>query len=98
MLYTKLGGPYEDIFSSKGNLAESRKWVRTLHGDLRPVGLFIPFRTAWPAVKEFIETDGKLPRSIEWIANRNLPPARFRTHGSMPKWHEGALDCRLRVE
>jgi hypothetical protein len=29
------------------------------------------------AVKEFIETDGALPKSIEWIANRDLPPNTF---------------------
>ena len=39
-----------------------------------PIGLFVPYETAWKAVKEFIETDGELPKSIEWIANRDLPP------------------------
>jgi hypothetical protein len=39
--------------------------------------LFIPFRTAWPAVREFIETDGELPTSIEWIASSDLPPETF---------------------
>jgi hypothetical protein len=29
------------------------------------------------AVKEFIETDGGLPSSIEWIANNDLPPNTF---------------------
>ena len=40
-----------------------------MHDTVLPIGLFIPFEKAWTAVKEFIETDGKLPRSIEWIAN-----------------------------
>ena len=48
-----------------------------MHDTVLPVGLFIPFKKAWIAVKEFIETDGKLPRSIEWIANRDLPPNTF---------------------
>ncbi len=47
------------------------------HGTPLPVGLFIPYATAWKAVKEFIETDGKLPKNIEWIANRDLPENTF---------------------
>ena len=42
-----------------------------------PIGLYIPFERAFAAVKEFIETDGELPKSIEWIANRELPPNAF---------------------
>jgi hypothetical protein len=41
------------------------------------VGLFIPFPVAWKAVKEFMETDGELPRSIEWIATGDLPAQTF---------------------
>lgn len=29
------------------------------------------------AVKEFIETDGQLPKCIEWVANKDLPPGTF---------------------
>lgn len=42
-----------------------------------PVRLFIPFETAWKTVKEFTETEGELPKSIEWVANRDLPPGTF---------------------
>ena len=28
-------------------------------------------------VKEFMETDGQLPKSIEWVANSDLPPNTF---------------------
>jgi hypothetical protein len=48
-----------------------------LHGDLRPIGLYIPYEKAWLAVKEFIETDGNLPNSIEWVPGRELPPGTF---------------------
>jgi hypothetical protein len=51
--------------------------VRSSHGSPLPVGLFIPYEKAWSAVKEFMETDGALPTSIEWIANRDLPPNTF---------------------
>ena len=40
----------------------------SLHGDPYSLGLFIPFEAAFKAVKEFIETDGELPTSIEWLA------------------------------
>lgn len=64
-------------YSSKGDLSRLREYVRTRHGTLLPVGLFIPFPTAWKAVKEFMETDGELPQGIEWIAGEDLPPDVF---------------------
>jgi hypothetical protein len=53
------------------------RWVETIPGDQLPVGLFISFETAWKAVKEFVERDGALPQSIEWIADRDLPANAF---------------------
>jgi Immunity protein Imm1 len=76
--YSKWGGGLKQSYSSKGDLRRLREWVRGTHDTPLPVGLFIPFETAWKAVKEFIETDGRLPTSIEWIANRDLPPNTFR--------------------
>lgn len=77
LMYTKWGGGHKDTFSSKGDLARLREWIRSLHSTPLPVGLFIPFDKAYSAVKEFIETDGALPKSIEWIANKDLPPGTF---------------------
>lgn len=77
LIYSKSGGTQRMMFSSKGDLSRLGEWVRTLQGDLMPIGLFIPFATAWKAVKEFMETDGQLPKSIEWIANCNLPKNSF---------------------
>jgi hypothetical protein len=77
LIYSKWGGGHKQTFSSKWDLTRLRDLVRSTHDTLLPVGLFIPFSEAWKAVKEFIETDGQLPRSIEWIANRNLPPNTF---------------------
>jgi hypothetical protein len=75
--YHKWGRGVAEAYYSKGNLDWLREWVRTMHGDLMPVGLFIPFETAWKAVKEFIEKDGALPTSIAWIAGRDLPAGAF---------------------
>lgn len=77
LLYQKTGGDRRGVFSSKGDLTKLREWVRTLHNDPMPVGLFIPYADAWLAVKEFIDTGGELPTSIEWIANSDLPPGTF---------------------
>ena len=77
LIYSKWGGGYRATFSSKGDLGRLREWVLSLHDTPLPVGLFIPYEIAWKAVKEFIETDGELPRSVEWIANRDLPPNTF---------------------
>jgi hypothetical protein len=77
LIYSKWGGKFKDVYSSKANLSLLRQWVRSTHNTPLPVGLFIPYANAWKAVKEFIETDGKLPKSIEWIANRDLPKNTF---------------------
>jgi hypothetical protein len=72
-------------YNSKGDLARLYEYVRTMHGDPLPVGLFIPFAEAWKAVKEFIERDGELPTSIAWVANSDLPPNVFPDHpGAVP--------------
>jgi immunity protein Imm1 of predicted polymorphic toxin system len=82
LIYHKYGGGYREAFTSKGDLRRLREWVRSLHNTPLPVGLFIPFGRAWLAVKEFIETDGQLPKSIEWVANKDLPAGTFPDPGS----------------
>lgn len=77
LIYHKHGGGYQEAFTSKGDMTRLREWVRNLHQDPLPVGLFIPFPKAYDAVKEFIETDGQLPKCIEWVANKDLPPNTF---------------------
>jgi hypothetical protein len=77
LIWSKLGGGFKLMFSSKGDLTRLREWVRSTHDTPLPVGLFVPYETAWKAVNEFLETDGELPKSIEWIANRELPPGTF---------------------
>ncbi|HMK41490.1 MAG TPA: hypothetical protein VK451_08010 [Methyloceanibacter sp.] len=84
LFYEKFGGGYADVFSSKGDMSRIREWVRSTHGDPLPIGLFIPFAPAFQAVKEFIEIDGELPKSIEWIANKNLPPNTFPEPWNVP--------------
>lgn len=69
----------KDDYDSKGDLTRLGEFVRSFHDTPLSVGLFIPYEKAWLAVKEFIETDGKLPTSIEWIANKDLPPGTFPT-------------------
>ncbi|MGC2778515.1 MAG: Imm1 family immunity protein [Bradyrhizobium sp.] len=77
LMYEKWGGSVRETYTSKGDLSRLRELVRGLHDTPLPVGLFVPFDIAWKAVKEFIETDGELPKSIAWIANRDLPPGTF---------------------
>ncbi len=77
LIWSKWGGGRKETYTSKGDLTRLRELVRSLHDTPLPVGLFIPFDVAWKAVKEFIETDGQLPKSIQWIANHDLPPGTF---------------------
>jgi hypothetical protein len=69
----------KQTFFAKGDLSRLFEFVRTIHGDPLSIGLFVPFPVAWKAVKEFIETDGGLPKSIEWLAGRDVPVDAFRT-------------------
>ena len=77
--YSKWDGRIKkkDTYCSKGELNRIREFVRSLHGTPLSVGLFIPFAEAWKAVKEFIETEAELPKSIQWIASRDLPRETF---------------------
>jgi hypothetical protein len=77
MIWSKSGGGHREMFTSKGDMARLRELVRSTHDTPLPIGLFIPFDAAWKAVKEFIETDGALPKSIVWIANGDLPENTF---------------------
>jgi hypothetical protein len=77
LIYSKRGGGYEDTLISKGDLSRLGELIRSAHDTPLPVGLFIPYEQAWKAAKEFVETDGKVPTSIGWIANRELPPNTF---------------------
>jgi Immunity protein Imm1 len=70
-------GAGRGTFYSKGDLKRLREWTRTMHGDLMPIGLFIPFEAAWSAVKEFIETEGALPEGISWVSGGDLPGDAF---------------------
>ena len=64
-------------YFAKGDLSRLGEFVNSLHETPLSAGLFIPFPRAWLAVKEFMETDGELPTSIEWIADTDLPPETF---------------------
>jgi hypothetical protein len=82
--YWKYGGGGVISLYSKGNLRRLREWVETVDGDLYSVGLFIPFETAWMAVKEFLERDGALPTCIEWIES-----SLAEKYGSPGKYIQG---------
>src|SRR5262249_44793878 len=77
LLYHKVDGRRQESYASIGDLRRFREYVQTQHGDDMPIALYIPFHKAWVAVKEFVVTDGELPKSIEWIAGEDLPPNTF---------------------
>lgn len=77
LIYEKVGDENSFGYCSKGDVSRLREWVRSLHDTPLPVGLFIPFAEAWKAVKEFMETEGQLPTSIEWVKGAELPEGTF---------------------
>lgn len=64
-------------YNSKGDLARLGEFVESLHETPLSIGLFVPFAAAWKAVKQFMQTDGELPDSIEWVAASDLPEGTF---------------------
>jgi immunity protein Imm1 of predicted polymorphic toxin system len=87
--WSQWDGKRGHTFYAKGDLARLKQFVRNLYDDPLPVGLLVPFEVAWRAVKEFIETDGKLPKSIEWIEDEDLPTDIF------PDPHDPIVEERL---
>lgn len=79
--WSKWDGKEKHSYVSKGDLTRLRELVLNMHDDPLPVGLLVPYAVAWKAVKEFLETDGRLPTSIEWVAARDLPPDTFPDQG-----------------
>jgi hypothetical protein len=77
LIYSKWRGRLKQMYSSKGDLARLGGWIYSTNGAALPVGLFIDNAAAWSAVKEFIETNGDLPTSIDWISNHDLPAGTF---------------------
>jgi Immunity protein Imm1 len=77
LIHTRPGNGKLQAHSSKGDLSRLGELIRGKHDTPLPVGLFIPFEKAWLAVTEFVEMEGALPKSIEWIANSELPANTF---------------------
>ena len=65
------------IFHSKGDLTKLKQFVRSFHRTPLSIGLFVPFEVGRKGVKEFLDTDGELPRSIDWISEDDLPSEVF---------------------
>jgi hypothetical protein len=64
-------------YHSKGDLAQLKQFVRSFHRTPLSIGLFVPFEMGRKAVKEFLETEGALPRSIDWVSDDELPSGVF---------------------
>jgi hypothetical protein len=61
-------------YASKGDMRRVKETVYAAQYTPVSVGTIVPFADAYRAVKEFMETDGELPRSIEWVSVDELPP------------------------
>jgi Immunity protein Imm1 len=64
-------------YHSKGDLTRLKEFVRSFHRTPLSIGLFVPFEVGRKAVKEFLESDGELPRSIDWMSDDDLPSDVF---------------------
>ena len=84
LYYKRYGGGFSEHCFSYSDLSKCNQWVETLHGDLRPIGLFIPFKEAFPAVQEFMLRDGERPDCIAWVPASDLPKDTFPDPGTKP--------------
>jgi hypothetical protein len=75
--HRKFGGGIDIAWFSKGDLRFRLNWVWSKYGTPLSTGFFIPAERAWLAVKQFIQMDGALPDSIEWVDERELPADTF---------------------
>lgn len=66
-----------ETYHSKGDLMRLKQFVRSFHGTPLSIGLFVPFEKGRKAIKEFLQTDGELPRSVDWISDDDLPSEVF---------------------
>jgi hypothetical protein len=75
LLYERVSAAdgYSYSYYSVGDPMMFRTLVKAKPGSRMPLGLFIPFEQALKAITEFIQTNGALPKSIEWIAAADLP-------------------------
>jgi hypothetical protein len=74
LIHSKWGGGVKEMSSSKGDLTRLGKWVRSKQGTLLPAGLFIPYGTAWKAVRNSRKQTASFQRALN-----GLPTAIF--HG-----------------
>jgi len=77
LFYMKTGRRPIETYYSKGDLSRLHQWVKDVRGYAMPIGLFVPFETAWKAIKEFMDRDAALPQNIEWIASKDIPADAF---------------------
>ena len=77
LYYRKSSAGLDEDYFSRGDVSQMRRWVRNMHGTPLSLGFFIPFASAWTAVREFMDTDGRLPKSISWINQHDIPADVF---------------------
>jgi hypothetical protein len=77
LYYDRLSATDGYTYFSVGNLKMLQTLVEAKPGTRMPLGLFIPFEQALKAVVEFADTNGALPKCIEWIASTDLPKGSF---------------------
>src|SRR4051794_33193459 len=77
LLWRKTGRVPVEAYYSKGDLSKLLERVKDVRGYWQPLGLYIPFDTAWPAIKQFMDGDGALPTCIDWIRDKDLPKDTF---------------------
>jgi hypothetical protein len=77
LLHDRVSAADGHAYYSIGNPKMLRSLVEAKQNSRMPMGLFISYEQALKAVMEFIQTNGALPKCIEWIASADLPEGSF---------------------
>jgi hypothetical protein len=64
-------------YHSKGSLTRLKEFVPSFHGTPLSIGLFVSFDKGSKAVSEFLQKEGELPSSIDWVSDDDLPSEIF---------------------
>jgi hypothetical protein len=89
--YKRFGAGVGKMYYSKGDVRRLWEFTKNEYDSPLPVAFFIPIENAWEIVKSFDVSNGKLPTSIQWIADVDLPTGFWPEPGTDWEFDEGRI-------
>lgn len=80
--YKRYGAGSGQMYYSKGDMGRLWQFAKNEYGSPLPMAFFVSTEMASEVIRSFDESNGKLPTSIEWIADVALPPGFWPEPGT----------------